>query len=102
MSSEEVRRFYDESSHQWLIDDAVLGELDDDVQRIIECSNEHDLILFETHRTIKPNRTLLISTNLTLTRCDCIPLPKQAPRWLVFHTCIASLTKQFLECSQNG
>lgn len=59
-------RFYDESSQQWLINDVVLEELDSDVQVIVECANEGDVLLLRTHQQIKPARTLKVSKSLIL------------------------------------
>lgn len=61
-----MERFYDASSQRWLLNDGVLEALDNDVQAVIECTNENDTILFVTDKTIKPARTLILSQNLTI------------------------------------
>lgn len=66
LSLEDVDRFYDAFSQQWLIDDDVLEEMDNDVQAVVECAHENDTLLFVTDQIIKPRRTLVLSQNLTL------------------------------------
>lgn len=60
------RQYYARSSHVWTITDEVLEELDNDVQAIVLCAYPNDTILVSTKRTIQPRRSIVISTNLTI------------------------------------
>eukprot|EP00210_Caulerpa_lentillifera_P003962 g3781.t1 len=70
LNEDDVRQFYNQSSRQWLITDAVLDAVSNDVQSIIECAQENDTLLFTTTAVVTPARTLNLTKNLTLSSQD--------------------------------
>lgn len=50
-----------------MITDDVVEELEGDLQVIVECANEEEILLFRTNRTIRLPRTLIVTKNLTFT-----------------------------------
>lgn len=67
-------QFYDGTTRVWTLNDAMLDELQDDVQSIVLCAAPNDTILFSTNRTILPQRSIVISKNLTLSSQGAGPL----------------------------
>lgn len=66
LTSNVIERFYNESSQIWTVTNALLRQLDDDLQRVIECTTENDVILLRTNGTIQPSTTMNITLPLTL------------------------------------
>lgn len=66
LTASQRRQFYDTSSRQWIVTDAVLEELGNDLQSIIACTAQDDFILFSTRTRIKPRRPMTITRRLTL------------------------------------
>ena len=56
----------DEATRTWLIDDDALDEVENDLQSIINCTREGDVVLFDVARSIRPVRRVTIPWNLTL------------------------------------
>ena len=62
----QVDRFVDDETGVWLVTDAVLDEINSDIQRIIDCTNAGDTLLFDVTKTIKPSAPIIVSRPLTL------------------------------------
>jgi len=58
--------FYDESSQIWTVNNTMLSEINNDLQRIVDCSAHDDVILLRTNDTIQPLTTMNITLPLTL------------------------------------
>ena len=50
----------------WLIDDDGLSAVADDLQSIVNCTNNGDVILFNTTKMIRPSSRVILPWNLTL------------------------------------
>eukprot|EP00210_Caulerpa_lentillifera_P003941 g3761.t1 len=66
LDCDNLTRFYNEPSRLWVLNNETLEFVNNDVQRIVDCTNENDTLLFQTDSVIKPSRTLVLSQNLTL------------------------------------
>jgi len=62
----ERRRYFDESTEQWLVTNEVLRELNYDVQAIVNCTSENDVVAFRSTRVIRAATTITVPWNLTL------------------------------------
>lgn len=58
----------DSETRIWQLDDAALDAIhnDNDLQSILSCTKEGDVVLFNFTRTIRPIRRVVIPWNLTL------------------------------------
>ena len=65
LSEKQKKRFADETG-TWLVDDAVLDEVENDLQRIIICTKTGDSVVFNVTKTIKPSSRSIISWPLTV------------------------------------
>eukprot|EP00210_Caulerpa_lentillifera_P008825 g8421.t1 len=65
LSLQEVDSYYNSLSNQWLLNDTVLEMLENDIQAIVECTAENDVVILETTNIVKPQRTITVYTNLT-------------------------------------
>lgn len=65
LSKSQMDKLYDKTSHQWTLSDSDIDELDKNIQAVINCSAEDDLILFNTKTTVRPKTSLLIPWSLT-------------------------------------
>lgn len=52
------------SRNVWIISDEILGEYD--LQTIIDCSSEGDILSLESTRTIKPHQKISVNHSLTI------------------------------------
>jgi len=66
LSSSELQRYFDDSSWQWLVTDEVLQELNEDIQAVVNCTAENDVVVFQSARVIRPVTTIAVPWNLTL------------------------------------
>ena len=62
----DIRRYLDESSRTWTIDDDVLDAIDSDVQSLVDCTNEGDALLFDSTKIIRPSARVVLPWPLTL------------------------------------
>ena len=62
----DIRRYLDESSRTWLVNDEVLDEIDSDLQSLVDCTKERDTLLFDSTRRIRPSARVVLPWSLTL------------------------------------
>lgn len=60
-----IERYLNANTRTWRIDDAALSEVDNDLQAIVNCSEEGDLILLDVTDNIQPSRRIVIPWQLT-------------------------------------
>ena len=65
LSRSEIGRYLNADKRTWLIDDSVLSELGNDLQEIVNCSEEGDLILLDVTDNIQPTGRIVIPRALT-------------------------------------
>lgn len=74
LTHSQQRRLYTRSLQTWNITDIMLDELGNDVQSIVACASPNDTILLPSATTIQPRRSIVISSNLTISsQIDGIP-----------------------------
>lgn len=66
LSSNVIRRFYNESSQTWTVTNALLSEVDNNIQRIVDCAVQEDVIHIRANGTIQPRYTLTTRLPLTM------------------------------------
>ena len=66
MTSETRDRYISRDGQTWLITDAVLEEIGNDLQKIVNCTNEGDVILFDVTEVVQPVSLVIIPWRLTL------------------------------------
>jgi len=59
-------RLYNQSTQTWSITDEILEDLNNDIQDVVACAASGDTILISTERMIQPQRSIIISKNLTI------------------------------------
>ena len=64
LSEERIGEIVDGADGRWRLTDAVLDDVD--IQAIVNCTSEGDVISFETTRRIQPNERIVIPWQLTL------------------------------------
>jgi len=67
MHASEIQDFRDDSKALWTVDDTFLTRLENDIQKLINCSKKDDKILFQTTQRIQPIAPIIIPWNLTIT-----------------------------------
>ena len=60
------QRYTSADGRTWLINDAVLEEVDNDLQRIVNCTKEGDRIAFNVTEVIQPSSLIIIPWQLAL------------------------------------
>lgn len=76
LSPLQLRQWFDESTQQWTVTDRVLQELNHNIQAIVNCTSENDVVAFQSRRRIVPASSVTIPWKLTLkgdssTRFNC-------------------------------
>lgn len=66
LSSSNRMRLYNQSTQTWSITDEILEDLNNDIQDVVACAASGDTILISTERMIQPQRSIIISKNLTI------------------------------------
>ena len=66
MTRSEIAAMYHVESRTWLLDDRGLDSISGDVQSVIDCSDDGDIVLFNVVAPIEPPRRITIPRNLTL------------------------------------
>ena len=61
-----VDRYTSADKKTWLVDDEVLKEIDNDLQIIINCTQEGDVVSFNATDVIKPSSLVTIPWQLTI------------------------------------
>eukprot|EP00210_Caulerpa_lentillifera_P000407 g397.t1 len=82
LTSSEIQRYYDRGLQRWLIDDEVLMETSNDIQSIINCTSDNDVVVLQSSRRIAPATTVTIPWNLTVTGGDSsviLSCPRRGP-----------------------
>ena len=62
----DIRRYLNESSRTWMIDDDALDEIDSDLQSLVNCTKAGDALLFNSTRRIRPSTRVVLPWPLTL------------------------------------
>ena len=62
----DIRRYLDESSRTWSVDDDAIDEIDSDVQSLVDCTKEGDVLLFNSTKIIRPSARVVLPWPLTL------------------------------------
>lgn len=78
MSSEDISEIYDEKTHKWQLTDKIIKDvLSNDIQSVLDCTSEADVLVFDTQDVIKLDNSISIKTNdLTLTGYKDIEVEK--------------------------
>ncbi len=66
LTRQEKERYTTLDGRKWLINDAVLEEVDNDLQMIINCTQEGDVVSFDVMDVIKPSSLVTIPWQLTI------------------------------------
>ena len=66
LSKARRRRYLNAKTREWLLNSAVLDEIQDDLQLIVNCSRPGDVLLLDTTKTIRPPLRTVISWPLTI------------------------------------
>ena len=66
LRSDVVERHRNVDGATWLVDDRFLEDVAMDLQSIVDCTKEGDVILFNTTGRIRPLSRIIIPWNLTL------------------------------------
>ena len=66
LTRREKERYTTLDGRKWLINDAVLEEVDNDLQMIINCTQEGDVVSFDVMDVIKPSSLVTIPWQLTI------------------------------------
>eukprot|EP00210_Caulerpa_lentillifera_P000404 g394.t1 len=81
LDASEIQRYYDRLLQQWLINEDVLLEINNDIQSIINCTAENDVVVLQSRRRIIPATSITIPWNLTVTTNSRVILtcPQKGP-----------------------
>ena len=66
LTKEAKERYTSTDDAIWLVSDAVLEEIDNDVQAIVNCTKEGDVISFDVTSVVQPSSLVTIPWKLTL------------------------------------
>ena len=66
LSERVIERVLDDDSRTWLIDDELWEDIDEDLQEIVNCSEEGDILLFDVSDTLQPSGQITLPWSLTL------------------------------------
>ena len=67
LSERVIDRALDGGSRTWRIDDELWEDIDEDLQEIVNCSEEGDTLLFDVSDTLRPSGQITLPWSLTLT-----------------------------------
>jgi len=62
----ERRRYFDDSAQQWLVTNEILSSLNNDLQALVNCTSENDVVVLRSTRVIRAATTITLPWNLTL------------------------------------
>ena len=95
LSKQAIRRYVDEDTRTWRVTAAILDEIEHDLQSIMNCTEDGDILLFDVVGTIRPAYRVTISNRLTLgANVENTPDTDDAS--------IASQTSATFECPQDN
>ena len=66
LSRDAKDRYTSEDGKTWLVNSTVLEEIDNDLQKIIDCTEEGDIISFDVTGIVRPSSRITIPWQLTL------------------------------------
>ena len=66
LTEEQTRRSLDEETRTWHIDETMLDELNDDLQTIVQCTEDGDVLQIRASRTVRPTARVVIHWSLTI------------------------------------
>ena len=66
LTSQAKERYTTSDGRKWLVDDAVLKEVDNDLQMIMNCTQEGDVVSLDVTNVIKPSSLVTIPWRLTI------------------------------------
>ena len=66
LRNRQINRYLDTDTRTWRIDDSALDQLENDLQSVVNCTQEGDIILFNVSEPVRPARRVTIPWNLTL------------------------------------
>eukprot|EP00210_Caulerpa_lentillifera_P004180 g3986.t1 len=66
LTSRELRRYSGDEKGQWVLNDSGLSALNGDIQRLINCTEDGDMIFFGVEDPVQPASRIVIYWNLTL------------------------------------
>ena len=66
LRNRQINRYLEEDTRTWLIDDSSLDELENDLQSIVNCTQEGDVVLFDVSGRIRLASRVTIPWSLTL------------------------------------
>ena len=66
LTEEQTRRSLDEETRTWHIDETMLDELNDDLQTIVQCTEDGDVLQIRASRTVRPTARVVIPWSLTI------------------------------------
>ena len=67
LSDTDIRRILDEASRTWLVDEAALLSVSNDLQEIVNCSEEGDIIALEGRGRLQFASRVVLPWRLTVT-----------------------------------
>ena len=59
-------RYTSEDGKTWLVSSAVLKEIDNDLQKVVDCTKDGDIISFNVTDVVRPSSRVIIPRQLTL------------------------------------
>lgn len=60
-----MAEWYRQKNATWTVTEDVLEAVDSDLQRIVNCTNDNDTLLFEVSSLIQPSSEILVEKRLT-------------------------------------
>ena len=66
LTHEATERYTTADSKAWLVDGTVLKEIDNDLQKIVNCTKEGDVLSFNATGVVRPSSRVTIPWQLTL------------------------------------
>ena len=66
LSKAKRRRYLKVETREWLLNSAVLDEIENDLQLVVNCSRPGDVLLLDTSKTIRPPSRTVIPWPLTI------------------------------------
>ena len=66
LSPRQVDRYLENETRTWSFDDNALESMEDDLQLLINCTQNGDILLFNTERIIRPKARVIVPWPLTL------------------------------------
>ena len=66
LTEKEIDDIFDAESRRWTVDDQFLKEISHDLQKIVNCSREGDVVLLDVTTTVRPPRRITLPHDLTL------------------------------------